>query len=213
MCDGYKIDKTPEDSTMADPARNEQRFTYGDYATWPDEERWELIDGVAYNMTPAPTTSHQTVTGNLFGILFGLLRGHPCRVFAAPTDVLLPTRDEADEEVDTTVQPDVFVICNPGIVQEKFVRGTPDWVIEVLSPSTARKDEGIKRDRYRRAGVKEYWLLHPTDQTLVRYRLENGAYGLPDVFGADDRIATPVPEGAEIELAEVFDIGFSAKEE
>ena len=198
---------------MVDPARNEQRFTYRDYASLPDEERWELIDGVAYNMTPAPTTSHQSVTGNLFGILFGLLRGHPCRVFAAPVDVLLPAGDEADEEVDTTVQPDAFVICNPGIVQEKFVRGTPDWVIEVLSPSTAGKDEGIKRDRYQRAGVKEYWLLHPTDRTLVSYRLENGAYGLPDVFGADDRIAIPVPEGAEIEMAEVFDIGFSAKEE
>lgn len=198
---------------MADPARNKAGFTYGVYTGWPDEERWELIDGVAYDMTPAPTTSHQSVTGNMFGILFGLLRGHPCRVFAAPVDVLLPSGEETDEEVDTTVQPDVFVICNPGIVQEKFVRGTPDWVIEVLSPSTARKDEGIKRDRYQRAGVKEYWLLHPTDRTLVRYRLEDGTYGLPDVFGADDLVVVPVPEGAQIELAEVFDIAFSAEEE
>jgi len=197
---------------MADLVRKEQRFTYGDYAAWPDDERWELIDGVAYNMTPAPTTSHQSVAGNLFGILFGLLRGHPCRVFAAPTDVLLPRGSEADEEVDTTVQPDLFVICNPAIVQERFIRGAPDWVIEVISPSTARKDEGIKRDRYRQAGVKEYWLLHPTDRTLMCYRLADGAYGLPDVFGPEDRVAVPVPEGERIDLAEVFDISFSAGE-
>lgn len=89
------------------------------------------------------------------------------------------------------------------------MRGTPDWVIEVLSPSTARKDKGIKRDRYRQTGVKEYWLLHPIDRTLVRYRLEQGAYGLPDVFGAEERIAVPVPEGAQIDLSEVFETAFS----
>lgn len=110
---------------MADPAGNEQRFTYGDYATWPDEERWELIDGVGYKMTPAPTMTHQALAGNLFGILFGLLRDQPCRVFAAPTDVLLPKGEEADEEVDTTVQLDVFVTCNPGLCRSDSCGGPP----------------------------------------------------------------------------------------
>lgn len=196
---------------MAEPVRNDQHYTYGDYATWPDDERWELIDGVAYNMAPAPTINHQAVTGNLFGLLFGLLKGHPCRVFGAPVDVLLPQGDEADEWVNTSVQPDVMVICKPEIIQRRFVRGTPDWIIEVLSPSTAKKDEGIKRDRYQRAGVEEYWLLHPEDRTLMRYRLDNGAYGRPDVFGHGDRVPIPVPEGAEIDLAEVFDAAFDGE--
>jgi Uma2 family endonuclease len=143
----------------------------------------------------------------LFGILFAIFKGHPCRVFSAPVDVLLPQADEADDLVNTSVQPDVMVICNPDIIQRRFVRGTPDWVMEVLSPSTAKKDEGIKRDRYQRAGVKEYWLLHPDDRTLMRYRLVDGAYGLPDVFGHDDRVDIPIPEGAEIDLAEVFETG------
>jgi Uma2 family endonuclease len=190
---------------MAERARNNTHYTYRDYSGWPDDERWELIDGTAYNMTPAPTTQHQGVVGNIFGVLFGMLRGHPCRVLSSPLDVLLSEGDKADEDVDTTVQPDIMVICRPEIIRSKNVRGAPDWVIEVLSPSTAKKDEGVKRDRYQRAGVKEYWLVHPTDRTLARYRLRDGTYGLPEIFGHDDRIDLPVPKGAEIDLAEVFD--------
>lgn len=189
---------------MVETASKALRYTYKDYLAWPDDERWELIDGVAYNMTPAPTPDHQEVAGNLFGILFSLLREHPCRVFISPLDVLLPIGEEVDEEVDTTVQPDIVVICRPEIIRSNNIRGVPDWVAEVLSPSTAKKDEGIKRDLYQRAGVKEYWLVHPTDRTLVRYQLRDGVYGLPEVFGHEDRIDLPVPPGAEMELAEVF---------
>ncbi|MCP4410482.1 MAG: Uma2 family endonuclease [Gammaproteobacteria bacterium] len=194
---------------MAETARNKPHYTYRNYAGWPDDERWELIDGRAYNMTPAPTTAHQAVTTRLVGILFGLLRDHRCSVFTSPLDILLPVGEEEDEDVGTTVQPDIVVICRPEIIRKKNIRGAPDWVIEVLSPSTAKKDEGIKRDCYQRAGVKEYWLAHPTDQTLIRYRLRDGAYGLPEVFGHDDRIDLPVPEGAGIDLAEVFDTGIA----
>jgi len=190
---------------MPRSAPDTPHYTYRDYLRWPDDERWELVDGVAYAMTPSPTPSHQGAARNLIGILFGLLRDHPCRVFAAPLDVLLPNADQADAEVDTIVQPDVMVICNPECIRPTHIRGAPDWVIEVLSPSTAKKDEGIKRDRYQRAGVREYWLLHPTDRTLLRYRLTDGAYGLPEVFGDGDRVDLPVPEGAQLDLAEVFE--------
>ena len=189
---------------MPRTALDTRPYFYADYMAWPTDERWELLDGVAYNMAPAPTTIHQSVTGNLFGILFGLLRGHPCRVFSSPIDVLLPLGNEADEEVDTVVQPDILVTCRPDIVREKNLRGAPDWVIEVLSPATAKKDEGVKRDLYQRAGVKEYWLVHPIDHTLIRYRLLKGSYGLPDVFGSGDLVHLPVPDGAVLDLGEVF---------
>ena len=81
----------------------------------------------------------------------------------------------------------------PNIVREKNLRGAPDWVIEVLLPATAKKDEGVKRDLYQRAGVKEYWLVHPIDHSLTRYRLLRGSYGLPDVFGSGDLVWCPFP--------------------
>lgn len=199
---GLVLEKT---DAMSDVARRTAHYTYRDYATWPDEERWELIDGVAYNMTLAPSTMHQTVVTNLSGILFALLRNHSCRLFVSPIDVLLPLGEEVDDDVDSTVQPDIVVVCRPDIIGPKHIRGTPDWIIEVLSPTTAQKDEGIKRDRYQRAGVAEYWLVHPTDRIVMRYRLlPDNTYGLPEIFGDDDRIDLPIAQGGEIALAEVF---------
>jgi len=83
--------------------------------------------------------------------------------------------------VDSVVQPDIVVICDSRKLDEAGCRGAPDWVVEVLSPRTAAKDQRDKRDAYERAGVREYWLVHPTDRTLMIYRLTNGAYGRPDV--------------------------------
>lgn len=181
-----------------------QRHRYRDYATWSDDERWELIDGVAHAMTPAPTLRHQTISLRLAAALLDLLKGGPCRVFAAPVDVLLPAGDEADEAVDTVVQPDVVVVCSPERLGDKYIRGAPDWIIEILSPSTAKKDQSLKRDRYERAGVKEYWLVHPTDRTVARYRLDGGKYGRPDIYGEDDRVAVPMVPGAEIDPATIL---------
>lgn len=181
-----------------------QHHCYRDYATWSEDERWELIDGVAYAMTPAPTLRHQTISLRLAAVLLDLLKGGPCRVFAAPVDVLLPAGDEADEAVDTVVQPDIVVVCAPERLGEKYIRGAPDWIIEILSPSTAKKDASLKRDRYERAGVKEYWLVHPTDRTVARYRLDDGRYGRPDIYGEDDKVPVPMAPGADINLAPIL---------
>ena len=159
---------------MGSALNPDQRYCYGDYCNWPQEERWELIDGLPYAMSPAPSIRHQTVSIRLAARIFELLRGHSCQVLTAPIDVLLPRGDEADESISTVVQPDIVVICNPEIIRASHIRGAPDWVIEILSPSTAKKDEGIKRDRYQQAGVGQYWLIHPTDKTLNRYCLREG---------------------------------------
>ncbi len=157
-------------------------YTYGDYLSWPDDVRYELIDGVAYLMAPAPTLEHQDIAGEIYYQLRQQLEGKPCRPYIAPVDVRLPKRNEADEAIDTVVQPDVIVVCDQGKLDRRGVRGAPDFVVEVLSPSTAFHDHKRKREVYERAGVKEYWLVDPVERTIHIYRLdENGRYGKPDV--------------------------------
>ena len=160
-------------------------------------------------MSPAPTIRHQEVVFELAALIREKLKGKggSCKVMVAPVDLLLPQGNEEDEFVDTVVQPDIVVLCDESKKREKNLRGAPEWLIEVLSPSTAKKDEGIKRDRYQRAGVREYWLVHPTDHTLNRYRLDDeGAYSVPDVFGEEDDVDLPFPEGESLALSDLFSI-------
>ena len=180
---------------MAVPKTSDRRFTYADYLKWPDGERWELIDGEAYAMSPAPTISHQTTTGQLFRQIDEALDGAHCRALIAPVDVLLPTPDEADDRTTTVVQPDILVVCDPAKITERNVRGAPDWIVEVLSPATARHDHLTKRVLYERAGVREYWLVHPVDRVITVYVLKNGKYGGPEIADmAGERSPTIFPE-------------------
>jgi Uma2 family endonuclease len=166
---------------MGHAQQRSERYTYADYLAWPDDTRYELVDGVAHGMAPAPTRVHQTVVGELFRQVANALQSKPCQAFVAPFDVRLPRAEEADEQVDTVVQPDVLVVCDAGKLDERGVRGAPDWVAEVLSPSSAGHDQITKLAAYERAGVREYWLHHPTDRLLTVYRLEGGAYGRPTI--------------------------------
>jgi len=180
---------------MALPKATDQRFTYADYRQWPADERWELIDGVAYAMAPAPTISHQTLAGQLFRQIDEALDGAPCRALIAPVDVLLPTPDEVDDRTTTVVQPDILVVCDPKKITERNVRGAPDWIIEVLSPATARHDHLTKRALYERAGVREYWLVHPVDRVITVYTLRDGHYGGPEIADmAGERAPTILKE-------------------
>jgi Uma2 family endonuclease len=155
---------------------------YDDYLNWSGDVRYELIDGDAYMMAPGPDLTHQDVAGEIYLQTRLALAGKPCRAFIAPLDVRLPKRDEADERIDTVVQPDVLVVCDPAKLDRRGVRGAPDWVVEVLSPSTAGHDQIKKRRVYERHGVREYWLVHPVDRVLTVYRLTDGAYGSPELY-------------------------------
>ncbi len=166
---------------MALAKRDDARHTYADYLGWPEDVRYELIDGVAYLMAPAPDLSHQDIAGEIYRQLANSLQDNPCRAFIAPVDVRLPEADEADEQVDTVVQPDVLVVCESSRLDRRGVRGAPDLVVEVLSPSTASHDHVRKRRVYERAGVREYWLVHPVDRMVTIYRLEAAEYGKPQV--------------------------------
>jgi len=166
---------------MALALKDNQRHCYRDYLTWLDGKRYELIDGNAY-LLPRTDLIHQDVAGEIYLQAANSLAGKSCRAFIAPVDVRLPKHNEADENIDTVVQPDVLVVCDSSKLDRRGVRGAPDWVVEVLSPATAGHDQIKKRNLYERHGVKEYWLVHPIDRVLTVYRLENGEYGKPELY-------------------------------
>jgi Uma2 family endonuclease len=163
--------------------RGTHHHTYGEYLTWFDNQLDELIDGIAYvKESPAPSTSHQDVVVELTRQIATALIGKPYRLYVAPFDVRLPKLSEADDEIDTVLQPDLLVTCDPGKIDQRGMRGAPDWLAEVLSPSTARHDRTIKIPVYERVGVREVWLIHPIDRTLSMYQLKAGRYGRPTIL-------------------------------
>jgi len=167
--------------TMSLVLKDEKRHTYGEYLSWSDDERYELIDGIAYAMGAAPVRMHQRLLGEMFRQIADALDDSDCEVDIAPFDVRLPERNEVDEEIINVVQPDLIVVCDRDKLDERGCRGAPDWVIEVLSPSTAGHDQILKLALYERHGVREYWLAHPADRIVTIYHLENGQFGRPTV--------------------------------
>jgi len=180
-------------------------FTYGDYMNWPEDERWELIDGYAYNMSPAPSRRHQQISVELIKQIGFYLDDKPCSVYHAPFDVRLPEADEKDEDVKTVVQPDIVVVCDENKLDDKGCRGAPDLIIEIVSPATAPKDMKIKLSLYEKHGVKEYWVVHPIDNVVLVFKLgKNKMYGKPEVYTEEDKMKTAILEGLEIDLGKVF---------
>jgi Uma2 family endonuclease len=180
-----------------------QKYTYADYLTWSDDERWELIDGVAYHMTPAPSPEHQDISRELLTEFNNYLRGKTCKVYPAPFDVrLFPNEKKDDNDV---VQPDLTIVCNPDFITKLGCEGVPELVIEILSPSTAKKDKGEKKRLYQRAGVKEYWIVDPLYKTVEVFVLdENGRYGEAELYGSEDEIEVRRFEGLTIHLKDIF---------
>jgi len=165
---------------MAVLKRDNDHHTYGDYLIWSRTYGDELIDGCAYiREPPSPSFSHQAIAGELYHQLVTALKGKSCRVCIAPLDVRLPRSTEADDLVDTVVQPDLLIVSDPRKIDARGIRGAPDWLAEVLSPSTAKYDTTLKLRAYERAGVREVWLIHPLDRTLAIYRLEERLYASP----------------------------------
>jgi Uma2 family endonuclease len=189
---------------MALIQRDTARHTYGDYLAWPDDVRYELIDGVAYLMSPAPTRLHQEVVGEIYRQTANALAGQPCRPYIAPFDVRLPRRDEADDRVDTVVQPDLLVVCDHGKLDERGMRGAPDWIVEVLSPASASHDQTVKLAAYERAGVPQVWLVHPTDRVVTVYRIEGMRYGRPAIYETKGELGVETLPGLRIRWDLVF---------
>jgi len=177
-----------------------QRYSYADYRTWDDGERWELIDGEPYAMSPAPSPAHQRVSNRLSFQLTLFLQGKTCEVFTAPFDVRLNAA--GDDEYDV-FQPDLVIICDHAKIDDTGCNGAPDMVIEILSPSTACRDKLLKFNKYQHAGVREYWIIDLDSRTVQVHILENGRYYIKS-YGEADTVPVSVLKGCEISLPDVF---------
>lgn len=174
-----------------------QTFTYDDYLTWDDGERWELIHGVPYNMTPAPSRGHQEISGNIFNAFFNFLKGKSCKVYHAAFDVILSKKN--------VVQPDIVVVCDPSKLTDRGCEGTPDLVVEILSPSTTKKDLNEKFQLYQEFGVKEYWVVFPLDKQVHIYRLnEHNEYADAIMYKENATITTEVLPELVLEMSDIF---------
>jgi Uma2 family endonuclease len=167
----------------ADPARNQTTYTYEDYMAFSDDLRCEIINGQVYDMTPAPSTKHQRVTGKIFRLVGNHLESkkHPCQTFIAPTDVVL-----ADDQV---VQPDVFLVCNENKIQDKAIFGVPDVMFEVISAFTEVKDRREKMKLYEDYGVAEYFLVHPEQEYVEKYVLDEGGYKRAGLYKGEENFS------------------------
>ena len=182
-------------------------YTYADYLSWKFTETLELIKGKVFKMSPAPSSYHQIVSTKLLFRIEYFLGNKPCQVFHAPFDVRLPVQPDQkkDEEITTVVQPDLSVICDPEKIDTRGCLGPPDWVIEILSPSTAQKDMKDKFDVYEQAGVREYWIVFLVEKSILVYTLNKaGKYiGLPPFVRGDTIWPVLFPE-LKINLADIF---------
>lgn len=180
------------------PERNKDRkYTYRDYLTWPDQERWEIINGEAWAMTPAPNVAHQRILKNMARMLTPFFKGHPCELFLAPTDVVLDS--------SSIVQPDLFVVCDPAKVTESNIQGTPDLIVEIASPSTKLMDKRDKKALYEKFGVREYLIFYPDDALVEQFRMAEGKFGGPEVLNWDERWISLVFPDLEIPLWDIFE--------
>lgn len=182
-----------------------RKHTYADYLTWPDNERWELINGLPYNMTPAPSIEHQRISRELVLQFAGYLASKTCEVFYSPFDVRLPLAQEKDEDIETVVQPDLAIICDRSKLDNRGCKGAPDLIIEIISPATAKKDMQEKFLLYERSGVKEYWLVFPLDRVIDVYALnEDIKYERTGLYQYPDKIKVGIFADLDIDLGSVF---------
>ena len=163
-------------------------YTLEDYLALPDDQRVELIDGVFYDMA-APNYLHQSIAGYIHKVFLDYVFAHrgPCYPFISPVDVQLNSDDQ------TVVQPDVMIVCDRDKYKNGRIFGAPDMVVEVLSPSTRKKDMQLKMYKYADAGVREYWMVDPQKKLVIQYDLEN--LDFPSIFGFEDQVPVLVWEG------------------
>ena len=198
-----------QDKVQANPFAGKKNFTYKDYLNWPDDIRAEIINGVAYMMSP-PLTAHQRALMRLAHHFLNFLEGKICEVFVAPFGVRLFPKDDRTD--DTVVEPDIVVVCDPSKIDERGCNGAPDLVIEILSPSTRRKDRYLKLELYKKAKVREYWMVSADDCEIEVHNFENNSIKFfgknesdtPDDSKLPEIIPVFVLPGLEINVGDIF---------
>jgi Uma2 family endonuclease len=184
-------------------------YTYADYLTWRFEQSVELIKGKIFKMSPAPSSRHQDVSTQLQGRLFIYLQNKSCKLYSAPFDVRLLDKkksQKADREIYTVVQPDICVVCDKSKIDKKGCMGAPDLIVEILSPGNSKKELRTKFALYEESGVKEYWVVFPSEHVLQQYVLnENEKYELKSSFVEDEIFNAHIFPDLQINLSEIFE--------
>eukprot|EP01012_Entosiphon_sulcatum_P002394 TRINITY_DN10493_c0_g1_i1.p1 TRINITY_DN10493_c0_g1~~TRINITY_DN10493_c0_g1_i1.p1 ORF type:complete len:213 (-),score=9.71 TRINITY_DN10493_c0_g1_i1:370-1008(-) len=181
-------------------------YSYASYLNWLFPERVELIAGKIFKMSPAPSRVHQEVAGSIFLNLGNFLKDKPCKVYSAPFDVRFPKESKADKDVYTVLQPDICVICDKSKLDARGCIGPPDLVVEVLSPGNTRMELLNKYRVYEEFGVKEYWIVSQSDQSILIYTLNGeGKFQPSKIFTLSEKITSSVLPGFELALDDVFD--------
>ena len=185
-----------------------KRYTYADYLTWVDDKRRELIDGFIHLMS-APVRRHAHTLSELSYQIRSFLENKKgnCRIYLAPFDVRLPFLNSTDDDrIYDVVQPDICVVCDLTKLDERGCVGAPDLIVEILSPSTLKKDWNYKFNLYENAGVREYWIVDPKTKTTVVFLLQpDGSYDLGTVYESGQKAPVSIFEGLEIKLNEIFE--------
>lgn len=184
-----------------------KQYTYADYLTWQFKERVELIRGWVFKMSPAPNVRHQRISGFIFNEVYNHLRGNFCQVFTAPFDVRLPLPPHKvkGDKIDTVVQPDIVVICDPAKLDEQGCIGAPDIVIEILSPGNTRREMKDKMELYQSAGVQEYWVVDPEHEFIIIYtHNEAGLYSGSVPYTEDTVLTSKVLGHFQMDVGSVF---------
>ena len=183
----------------------EKYYTFADILSWSEDIRAEIIDGELYMMSP-PLRIHQYVQTQLFLQIGKFLEDKTCAVYVAPFSVRPLEKDgDRPKDVDTLVEPDITVVCDHSKLDKYGCKGAPDLVVEILSPSTARRDRFVKLNLYNRAKVREYWIVDPFNYTLeVLLPDENGRLAVSAVYTREDTAPITVLPGCMIDLTKVL---------
>ncbi len=182
---------------------SKQTYTYADYAAWDTDERYELFAGTPV-MQARPSVLHQSVQAAILFQLMQFLADKPCRALTE-IEVLLPDTDQQKaEDVTNVFVPDLVVICDPEQLTDQHCLGAPDVIFEILSPSTARADRFVKLNAYQRAGVREYWLVSPLEQTVQVFSLTDGLFTPSDIFTPGQPIVSGVLPGFVLSTTNLF---------
>ncbi|MBN3580987.1 Uma2 family endonuclease [Algoriphagus aestuarii] len=197
--------ESEEKDLVKEPFTEYGTYSYADYLTWEIDEMVELIKGKVFrSAAAAPRRKHQEVAGLLHSRILVHLEGKNCKVFITPFDVRLPVHSKKNEDIFTVVQPDICVVGDRSKLDEAGCLGAPDLIVEVLSPGSNKKELKNKYEVYEESSVQEYWIIHPSEETLVIYNLVEGKYQPSKLFSHGDIIKSEVLPGFELDLEEFF---------
>ncbi|WP_234028443.1 Uma2 family endonuclease [Lentibacillus sp. Marseille-P4043] len=187
--------------------KDDRKYTYADYLSWPEDVRAEIIDGIPY-LQAAASRIHQKVLSELHRQIANFLVGKECEIYPAPFHVVLDLEDESsrEENKEDVFEPDITVVCDESKLDDSGCKGNPDMIVEIISPSTARIDKIKKFNKYEQAGVKEYWIVEPLEKIVSVFILqENQHYGRPDLYTDEDQVQVSIFDELAIDLRLVFE--------